>query len=72
MGYASYHNEGGAEHATGHTQEALLYQSLGEGVSISNNETGAPLGGNGFEGGSGTVRDVKGLPRRRLCTELKL
>jgi RHS repeat-associated protein len=60
--YASYHYGGEAEHATGQTEEGLLYQPLVEGANIDNNETGAPLGGNGFKGGDGIVRDVKGGP----------
>lgn len=46
----------GAGHEEASTEPGLLYQSL------NNNETGASLSGNEFEGGSGTVRYVKGGP----------
>lgn len=58
---AAYHPSTKGEQEA-HAEEVLLYQPLGEGANISNNETDASLGGNGFEGGSGTVRDVKGGP----------
>jgi hypothetical protein len=44
--YASYHNDGGTESAKGHTEEALLYQPLGEGVNgTARDVKGGPGGG---------------------------
>lgn len=60
--YASYHDGGDAEYGTGHTEEGMLYQPLVEDANIGVNEADMSLGVNGFDGGSGVVRDVKGGP----------
>jgi RHS repeat-associated protein len=42
--YASYHYGGGSEHPTGQTEEALLYQPLGEGASVGGGEESSKQG----------------------------